>query len=137
MKRKMFLLSLMAVFGLMAINAQKTVVSKQTTQDEIFLKVDEMPSFPSNGNGINIYLASNMRYPKDAEKQGIEGRVVVTFVVEKDGSITNVEIIRNAHPSLDKEAKRIIEGMPNWNPGKIDGKPVRTKFTLPITFKLR
>ena len=82
------------------------------------------------------YLAYNMIYPADAAKNKVEGRVLVTFVIEHDGSISNVNVVNSVYPSLDKEAIRVVSEMPKWIPGKANGKTVRVKYTIPITFRL-
>ena len=104
--------------------------------DKIFDVVEEMPQFPGGPSGLFEYLSTNIQYPKEAEDTGIQGRVIVTFVVEKDGSITNAKINKTIDPSLDKEALRVVMAMPNWIPGKQNGQSVRVKYTVPVTFKL-
>ena len=104
--------------------------------DKIFDVVEEQPSFPGGIGALMSWLGENVHYPKVAEKNGIQGRVVVSFVVERDGSVSNVIVERGVDPSLDKEAVRVTSAMPNWNPGKQNGKVVRVKYNLPITFKL-
>ena len=91
----------------------------------------------SGSNALTAYLSNSIKYPAIAEENGIQGRVVCTFVVERDGSITDVKVVRSVDPSLDKEATRVISSMPKWVPGKQDGEPVRVRFTLPVTFKLK
>ena len=91
----------------------------------------------TGGEGLLAYLNRNVKYPLIAEENGIQGRVICTFVVERDGSITDVKVIKSVDPSLDKEAKRVIGSMPKWNPGIQKGIPVRVKFTLPVTFRLQ
>ena len=81
-------------------------------------------------------MKKNLRYPADAVKDGIQGRVILTFIVEKDGRLTDIKLAKSVSPSLDKEAVRIVKSMPRWNPGMQDGKKVRAKYTLPISFKL-
>ena len=83
------------------------------------------------------YLNQNVKYPEDAEKQKIEGRVLAIFVVETDGSISNVEVVKPVFPSLDAEAVRVLAAMPKWTPGKQSGKLVRVKYTVPINFQLK
>ena len=83
------------------------------------------------------YLAKNIKYPPKAEKKGIEGKVMINFIVEKDGSISNAKVVRHIHPLLDKEAERVIKAMPKWSPGKQEGKPVRVKFNIPVAFRLK
>ena len=87
--------------------------------------------------GLLAFLNRNVKYPVKAEENGIQGRVLCSFVVERDGSITEVKVIRSVDPSLDKEAVRVIQSMPNWIPGMQKGQPVRVKFTLPVTFRLQ
>ena len=82
------------------------------------------------------YLSKNVRYPEEAQKAAKQGRVIATFVVEEDGSITNTKVVRSIDPLLDAEALRVISSMPNWIPGKQNGKPVAVKYTVPVTFKL-
>jgi protein TonB len=83
------------------------------------------------------YLSKNVKYPEDCKKEGIHGRVIVQFVVDQDGSIKNAMVVRGIHPSLDKEALRVVEAMPKWKPGKQDGQTVKVKYTIPVSFKLQ
>ena len=99
--------------------------------------VDEMPQFPEGIDSLFSYLSSSIRYPVIAEENGVQGRVIVTFVVERDGSLTNIEVVKSVDPSLDKEAVRVAKSMPKWIPGKNKGEPVRVKYTLPVTFRLQ
>jgi protein TonB len=99
--------------------------------------VEEMPEFPGGQSALMKYLSENIRYPVIAQENGIEGRVICSFVVERDGSITDVQVVRGVDPSLDREAVRVIQSMPKWKPGKQRGKPVRVRFTLPIVFRLQ
>ena len=96
-----------------------------------------MPQYPGGMQALFSYLQENITYPKDAQEKKISGRVLVTFIVEKDGSISSVETVKSVFPSLDEEAVRIVKGMPNWKPGKQNGKVVRVKYTLPISFSLK
>ncbi|MDE6012130.1 MAG: TonB family protein [Prevotella sp.] len=108
-------------------------------ETKVFDVVEQMPRFPGdNGNGavLNGWLSKNLIYPPIAEKNGIKGRVICQFVIERDGSITDLEIVRSVDPSLDQEAVRVIKAMPKWIPGKQNGSSVRVKFTLPIIFTL-
>jgi len=95
---------------------------------------EQMPSFKGN---VNQWLASNLSYPAVAAENGISGIVIVQFFVEKDGSITDIQVARSIDPALDREAVRVIKHMPKWNPGMNNGQPVRSKYTLPVTFKLQ
>ncbi len=105
--------------------------------EAVYDVVEEMPSFPGGASGLMAYLSQNIKYPVVAEENGIQGRVVLTFVVERDGSITDVRVVRSVDPSLDAEAKRVIRSMPKWKPGKQNGSAVRVKYTTPVTFRLQ
>ena len=103
---------------------------------KVFDVVEEMPQYPGGPQELFGFLAKNVKYPAEAEKAGIQGRVIATFVVETDGSITDTHIVKSVDPSLDAEALRVLNAMPNWQPGKQNGEPVRVKYTVPITFRL-
>ena len=96
-----------------------------------------MPEFPGSAVALFEYLSRNIKYPVVAEENGIQGRVVCQFVVEKDGSITDVRVVKSVDPSLDKEAQRVVKSMPRWIPGKQNGSAVRVKYTVPVTFRLQ
>ena len=118
-----------------------TVVSyapmpKTDEQGEVFQVVEEQPMFPGGMEELMKYLQANIKYPEQAKSNGIQGRVIVQFVVNKDGSITGDTIVRSVDPLLDAEALRVVRSMPNWTPGKQKGEPVRVRFTLPVTFRL-
>ena len=104
---------------------------------EIFTIVEEMPEFPGGMNKLGEYLAKNIKYPQMARETGIQGRVFITFVVEKDGSVTNVQVLRSLGGGCDEEAVRVVKSMPKWKPGKQRGKPVRVSYNLPVNFKLQ
>ena len=112
------------------------VVEEPEEEDQIFQVVEEDASFPGGTAELMKYLHKNIKYPSICQEQGIQGRVIVQFVVEKDGSITDVQVIKAINPYLDKEAVRVVSTMPKWSPGKQRGKPVRVRFTLPVTFRL-
>ncbi len=105
-----------------------------TGETEIFMVVEDMPSFP--GGNVQKWIAKNVKYPVLAMENGIQGKVFIQFVIEKDGSITDVKVVRGVDSSLDKEAVRVVSSMPKWKPGKQRGKPVRVSYTLPINFQL-
>ncbi len=106
--------------------------------ESIYQNVEQMPSFPGGNQALFRYLQENLKYPSIAQANGIQGRTLVSFVVEKDGSITDIQVVRSAgDPSLDREAVRIIRTMPRWRPGKIQGQTVRVQYTVPINFKLQ
>ena len=103
--------------------------------DKVFEVVDEMPSFPGGQSALFDFMAKNIKYPKGAEDYGIQGRVILTFIVKKDGSLSDVRVAKSVDPALDKEAVRLVKSMPKWNPGIHKGKYVNVKFTLPVTFR--
>ena len=114
------------------------VVEEEEKEDEIFMVVETMPEFPGGQAELFKYLSENVKYPVIAQENGIQGRVICQFVVNKDGSIVDVEVVRSGgDASLDKEAVRVIKSMPKWKPGKQRGKPVRVKYTVPVNFKLQ
>ena len=133
--KKLIILSLMALFGLTTVSAQKTVVAQKN--QKVFDVVEQMPEYPGGIQALFEYLSQNVKYPADAENQKVEGRVIATFIVETDGSINNVEVVKPVFPSLDAEAIRVLSGMPKWTPGKQSGKEVRVKYTVPINFNLK
>ena len=105
-------------------------------EEEIFIFVDEQASFPGGDDALLEYLSKNIQYPEMAAQNGIEGTVVVKFVVEKDGSITKAQILREIGGGCGKEALRVVNAMPKWKPGKQGVKTVRSEFTLPVQFEL-
>jgi protein TonB len=133
--KKFIIMALMAVFGLITVSAQKTVVAQKN--QKVFDIVEQMPEYPGGQAALFEYLSKNIKYPADAEKKKVEGKVFVTFVVDTDGKITDVSLLRKVFPSLDAEAIRVISGMPNWIPGKQKGQVVRVKYTVPIMFRLK
>ncbi len=104
---------------------------------QVFEVVEQMPAFPGGETALMQFLSSHIKYPVEAEDNGIQGRVVCTFVVERNGSISDVRVVKSVDPSLDKEAVRVLKSMPNWIPGRQDGSPVRVKYTTPVTFRLQ
>ena len=99
--------------------------------------IDKKPAFPGGTTALKQWLSKRIRYPKAAEKQGIQGSVLVDFIVEKNGSITNVHIVRSIHPLLNNEALRVVRRMPRWKPGELKGRKVRVRFRLPVIFILK
>ena len=120
------------------ISTTKDLKAKVTLKDadSIFRIVDQMPEFPGGIDAMTGFVASNIKYPQDAIDEGKEGRVFVSFVVEKDGWVSNVKVLKGVCESIDEEAARVVRGMPRWKPGMKDGKPARVSFQLPVTFKL-
>ena len=115
---------------------QATFSKEVVKDDKIYETVDQMPGYPNGMAGIMQYLSENVRYPATAQENGVQGRVMVRFVINTDGSVTNVKVIRSVDPDLDKEAVRVVSSMTKWRPGKLNGKAVRVAYTLPITFRL-
>lgn len=115
-----------------------TVEEAEPEEQTIFEVVEKMPEFPDGGQaGLMQYLAKNIKYPPIAQENGTQGRVTCQFVVNKDGSIVDVKVLRGVDPYLDKEAVRVISAMPKWKPGMQRGKPVRVKYTVPVMFRLQ
>ena len=104
--------------------------------DEVFKVVEVDPEFPGGVEALYKYLADNIKYPEQAKKDGVQGRVFVRFVVEADGTVAEAEVLRGIGGGCDEEALRVVNAMPKWKPGTVDGKPVRTQYNLPITFRL-
>ena len=111
--------------------------SSKANANGVFDVVDEMPQFPGGASKLFEFIAQNVKYPKEAENAGIQGRVIATFVVEKDGSISEAKVVKSVNPLLDAEALRVINAMPNWTPGKQRGEAVRVKYTVPVSFHLQ
>ena len=128
---KVTLMMLVLLFSFMTSTAQTK------KNDMVFDVVEVMPQFPGGQIAMLQYIMKNIKYPEQAMKEGIQGRVAVRFIVEKDGSISDVKPILSVHPLLNKEAVRVVESMPKWTPGKHNGKPVRVRFNLPVMFKLK
>lgn len=105
-------------------------------EGEIFEVVESNPEFPGGMDALMKWLQKNMKYPASAQENGIQGRVLVQFVVNKDGSIVDPKVVRSVDAALDKEAMRVVSAMPKWTPGKQRGKTVRVRYTLPVTFRL-
>lgn len=127
---KVALMMLVLLFSFMTSTAQTK------KNDIVFDVVEVMPQYPGGQIAMLKYIMENIKYPEQAMKEGIQGRVAVRFIVEKDGSISDVKPILSVHPLLNKEAVRVVESMPKWTPGKQNGKPVRVRFNVPVMFKL-
>jgi protein TonB len=122
------------------LKAKEVIAQPEPPKQEetkVFDVVEEMPSFPGGPGALMSFLSSNIKYPVVAEENGIQGRVIVAFVVERDGSITDVRVVKSVDQSLDKEAVRVVKSMPRWIPGKQNGSAVRVKYTVPVTFRLQ
>jgi protein TonB len=110
--------------------------AQEVDDNVVFQVVERMPSFPGGDAAMFKYLGDNIKYPVIAQENGVQGRVICQFVVNRDGSIVDIVVVRPVDPSLDREAVRVIQSMPKWSPGQQRGKPVRVKFTLPVNFRL-
>ena len=122
------------------LKAKEEIAQPEPPKEEetkVFDVVEENPSFPGGQGALMQWLRDNIKYPVIAAENGIEGRVIVQFVVSKTGSISGVTVVRGVDPSLDKEAVRVVSAMPNWTPGKQNGTTVNVRYTLPVTFKLQ
>ncbi|MBQ1895949.1 MAG: energy transducer TonB [Clostridia bacterium] len=120
------------------INTITVVEPEPEIEDDTeFLVVEDQPEFPGGTAALMEYLYKNIKYPAICRENNIQGRVVVTFVVNKDGKIVNPEVARGVNPSLDKEALRVISQMPDWKPGKQRGKPVKVRYSVPVNFRLK
>ena len=113
------------------------VEEEEVQEQEIFQIVEEMPSYPGGEQKLMEYVAKNIKYPQIARETGIQGRVFVGFVVEPDGSVSNVKVLRGIGGGCDEEAVRVVKSMPKWKPGKQRGKAVRVSYMLPVNFKLQ
>lgn len=116
--------------------ASDAIAPADTTKNVVYDVTETLPQFPGGQGVMMKYLAANIKYPASAVKAKKQGRVIVTFVIQKDGSVTNARIARSVDPELDAEALRIVKAMPNWTPGTQDGKPVNVKYTIPVIFSL-
>ena len=113
------------------------VEEEDVEEQQIFQVVEEMPEFPGGMSECMKFLGKNIKYPTISQENGVQGRVIVQFVVNRDGSIVDPVVVRGVDPYLDKEALRVISSMPKWKPGKQRGKAVRVKYTVPVTFRLQ
>ena len=127
---KVALMMFVLLFSFMTSTAQ----TKKNNM--VYDVVEVMPQYPGGQIAMLKYIMKNIKYPKQIMEEGIQGRVTVSFIVEKDGRVSNVRLLRSVQPSLDKEAIRVVKSMPKWTPGKQNGKPVRVRFNLPVMFKL-
>ncbi|VAW30447.1 putative TonB-dependent receptor [hydrothermal vent metagenome] len=121
------------------IDLPPVVLADEEEEDDtqVFFIVEDMPEFPGGELALRKFIANSIKYPVIAQENGIEGKVYVTFVVDKDGSVSNAKIARGVDPSIDKEALRVVSNLPRWKPGKQRGKPVRVSYTVPINFVLQ
>ena len=118
-------------------DVEEVPIDKPVTKDEAFAVVEQMPEFPGGMKELMTYLKDNIKYPKAAQDKKVQGRVIVQFVVEKDGTPTEFNVVRSVDPDLDAEALRVLGGMPKWKPGMQKGQVVRVKYTVPVAFRLQ
>ena len=130
---KLFIIALLTLTAMSNAMAQQEVA----LEEKVYEVVEEMPSFPGGQGAMFEFIANNIQYPIVAEENGVQGRVLVSFVIKKDGSLSNVRVVKSVDPALDKEAVRLIKSMPKWSPGKEKGQFVNVKFTVPVTFRLQ
>jgi protein TonB len=116
---------------------QNQEIAQEPVEEEIFLIVEQMPEFPGGENALRTYIAKNIKYPRNAQEMGIQGKVYVTFIVDKNGNVTKASIARGIDSALDKEALRVINTLPRWTPGKQRGSAVSVSYTVPINFTLQ
>ena len=132
--KKLFLIMILAVISFTTAGAQNKA---EANSGKVCEAPEVMPEYPGGVPKLMEFLSANVRYPVEAQRSKIEGRSVIGFVVERDGSISNVSVTKGSYPLLDDEAIRVVKEMPKWKPGMINGKPVRVKFNLPIYFRLK
>ena len=118
------------------VKSEPLNIPQPVNSNRVYDVVEQMPSFPGGISGLRTYLNQNIRYPAEAQENCVQGRVVVSFVVGKDGHISDVTVLRSVDPSLDKEAIRVVKNMPRWTPGKQGGEPVRVRYNVPVSFRL-
>ena len=129
--KKLFFL--MAMFAMMTLTVQ---AQKNNATAPVYDKVEVMPEYPGGMMAMMEFMMKTMKYPKEAEKQQLQGRTLVSFIVEADGSVSNLDVMQSSHPILDKEALRVVGLMPKWKPGRQKGKAVRVSYVVPVTFAL-
>lgn len=135
MKTLIYLIILFVCLNSNTLYAQNPIVEADSTE-EVLIEAEQMPSFIGGEDSLYSFLRQRLVYPQLAKENGIEGKVIVRFIVEKNGKLTNIEILRKMGWGCDEEAIRILKLSPNWIPGKMNGKAVRVIYTLPITFRL-
>lgn len=133
MKAKLLSLIVLLCACMPLFSQEKPIVD----ENGIYISADKMPEFPGGMQAMMKYLGTNVKYPVEAQKKGISGRVIVQFIVKEDGSLSGAKVIRGVEPSLDEEALRVVNAMPKWTPGTVNGKEVKVKFTIPIMYSLK
>ena len=132
------LLATLSVLALLLmVNTNAMAQSKKVANDKVIEKAEVMPQFPGGDQAMMKFVSENVQYPEEAKEKEISGRVMVGFIVEKDGSISDVKVVKGIGGGCDEEAVRVVKAMPKWKPGKEKGKPVRVSYMMPFTFKLQ
>lgn len=132
------LLATLSVLALLLmVNTNAMAQSKKIANDKVLEKAEVMPQFPGGDQAMMKFVSENVQYPEEAKEKEISGRVMVGFIVEKDGSISDVKVVKGIGGGCDEEAVRVVKAMPKWKPGKEKGKPVRVSYQMPIIFKLQ
>ena len=132
------LLTVMSVLAiLLMVNTNAMAQNKKKANDKVLEKAEVMPQFPGGDQAMMKFVSENVQYPEEAKEKEISGRVLVGFIVEKDGSVNEVKIVRGIGGGCDEEAVRVVKAMPKWKPGKQDGKTVRVSYTMPFFFKMQ
>jgi protein TonB len=132
--RRIVLFTLLLAWSMLPALAQETGERK----DSVLIFIDDaeyMPSFRGGTRGLNNFIAENLRWPEGEEESCIQGRVIIGFIVEKDGSLSDIKVVKSLHPSFDKEALRVVKAMPKWSPGRRKGECCRMKYNIPIIFR--
>jgi protein TonB len=135
MKALSFIIVALLLFSNIGLKAQKK--EKTVNAEGVFFKVEEMPEFPGGEQALRDYIAGNIKYPEQAIKDSIMGKVFISFVIDTAGRVEEAKVVRGVHPLLDNESLRVIRSMPAWIPGKEKGKPVKVAYTIPVAFLLR
>lgn len=130
-------LTLITLFMFSSLFGQETVIIKESSTEEVFTVVEDMPDYPGGLEAMQAFLKKNLKYPETELKNKIEGTVVVNFIVEKDGSLSNIKIQKTMSENFDAEAMRVVSEMPVWTPGKQRGNAVRVFINMPIRFSLK
>lgn len=134
--KKLSSLAIFLMISVCSLNVNAQEERETNSEDVIFTVVEDQAEFPGGQDSLMKFLAANIHYPQAAKEKGIRGRVIITFIVEKDGSLSNIKVLRDIGDGCGDEAIRVVKLMPKWKPAKQRGKNVRQQFVLPITFRL-
>jgi len=133
--KKILFVMLIALFSVATVNAQTK--AKTHTRGKVYEVVEQMPVFPGGIQALMTYLKDNVKYPQEMAEKKIQGRVVVSFIIDKEGNVTDVKVAYSVSKQFDEEAMRVIRAMPKWVPGKQNGKNVNVRYNIPVSFKLK